>query len=609
MKTMFTEHPSFALDAKLPIAPIHYPDSVHEGTGKQSLNDEQLAAIMPLEGRCVVNSGAGTGKTTVLVARMLAIQSNFPQAHVLMLTFSRKAAMELRDRLGATTGCQVSTFHSICFRILQANGFRDFFVNTNEAARDAAIAKLIGKKTDTTVEKVVRAMNRTTGVDKATETVREKFFAQLLKAKTLTFDAMQPFALRLLQKRPNVLHALQEVWDFLLVDEAQDCDEVQKELIHLFVSTGNICLVGDQRQNIFSFRGAMASSMTDFMRESGDAQVREMTVNYRSTPAILGLANRIMCDLPPLSAAYQGGNGDAPLYLTATDEADEAARVIEEIEKLHKSGTRYDHIAVLYRSSFAASTMLETMLAKHLPFTCKSHVALKAWSSPYREVISILRYALMPDEAKYFKTVLHALYIRQVLLKDVQKLAKKNACSLVHAATMLPLPFFQQEYVSRMDETISSLAQKSPAEAVEMLLVAGYDKFLGEEKTDLLRAWTQELADFSSLPALLAHIDDLQDQLNAVREKAAKAGSDAVQVMTIHASKGLEFDNVFLIGVADGILPSSKEDVDLDEERRLLYVAVTRAKKKLYVSYPARSANSQNENKASRFLQDAFSRA
>lgn len=606
MKTMFTEHPSFALDAKLPIAPIHYPDSVHEGTGKQSLNDEQLAAIMPLEGRCVVNSGAGTGKTTVLVARMLAIQSNFPQAHVLMLTFSRKAAMELRDRLGATTGCQVSTFHSICFRILQANGFRDFFVNTNEAARDAAIAKLIGKKTDTTVEKVVRAMNRTTGVDKATETVREKFFAQLLKAKTLTFDAMQPFALRLLQKRPNVLHALQEVWDFLLVDEAQDCDEVQKELIHLFVSTGNICLVGDQRQNIFSFRGAMASSMTDFMRESGDAQVREMTVNYRSTPAILGLANRIMCDLPPLSAAYQGGNGDAPLYLTATDEADEAARVIEEIEKLHKSGTRYDHIAVLYRSSFAASTMLETMLAKHLPFTCKSHVALKAWSSPYREVISILRYALQPDEAKYFKTVLHALYIRQMLLKDIQKLAKKNGCSLVHAATMLPLPFFQLSYVNQMDEAISSLAQQSPTEAIETLLAAGYDKFLGAEKTDLLRAWIQELMDFSSLPALLAHIDDLQDQLNAVREKAAKSGSDAVQLMTIHASKGLEFDNVFLIGAADGILPSSKEDVDLDEERRLLYVAVTRAKRKLYVSYPVRSANNSNENKASRFLREAF---
>lgn len=608
MKTMFTTHPSFAPEAKLPIAPIHYPDSVREGD-KQTLNDEQLAAIMPLEGRCIVNSGAGTGKTTVLVARMLAIQEQHPGAHVLMLTFSRKAALELRNRLNSTSGCQVSTFHSICYHILVANGFKEFTVNTNETARDAAITKLIGKKTDTTVEKVVRSTNRITDIDQPTTAVREKFFKKLLADKVLTFDSMQPFALRLLQKQPNVLHALQECWSFLLVDEAQDCDEVQKELIHLLVATGNICLVGDQRQSIYGFRGARASSMTDFVRESGDAQVREMTVNYRSTPAILGLANRIMSDLPPLSAAYQGGNGDAPLYLTAKDEADEAARVVEEIEKLHKAGTRYDHIAVLYRSSFAASTMFETFLAKQLPFICKSHVALNAWSSPYREVISILRYALQPDEAKYFKTVLHALYIRQVLFKDVQKLAKKNGCSLVHAATMLQLPFFQLSYVNQMDEAISALAQQSPAEAIEALLAAGYDKFLGEEKTDLLRAWTQELTEFSSIPALLAHIDDLQDQLAAVREKAAKAGSDAVQFMTIHASKGLEFDNVFLIGAADGILPSSKEDVDLDEERRLLYVAVTRAKKKLYISYPAHSANGNNENKASRFLQDAFSHA
>lgn len=608
MKTMYSQHPSFAPTAKLPIAPIHYPDSVHEGNGKQTLNDEQLAAIMPLEGRCVVVSGAGTGKTTVLVARMLAIMEQYPNTHALMLTFSRKAAMELRDRLGATTGCQVSTFHSICFHILQANGFRDFNVNTNEASRDAAIAKLIGKKTDTTVDKVVRSMNRITDVDRPTEAVREKFFKQLLAGKVLTFDSMQPFALRLLQKQPNVLHDLQETWSFLLVDEAQDCDEVQKELIHLLVATGNICLVGDQRQSIYGFRGAMASSMTDFAHESSDTQCHEMTINYRSTPEILGLANKIMSSMPPLSAASPAGIDDGVRYLTASTETDEADRIIEEIERLHKSGTRYDHIAVLYRSSFAASTLLETMLDKQLPFICKSHTTLKAWSSPYREVISIMRYALMPEDAKLFKPILRTLYVRQSVLKEIQKLAKKNGCSLIHAATLLPLPFFQLEYVSRMDEVISTLAQQSPADAIESLLHAGYDKFVGSEKADMLKIWETEFAEFPSIPALLAHVDDLSDQLNAVRNQSNKAG-DAVQLMTIHASKGLEFDCVFLIGAADGILPSGKDDVDIDEERRLLYVAVTRAKRKLFVSYPVHSTNSSNDNKVSRFLREAFSRS
>lgn len=608
MKTMFTTHPSFAPVAKLPIAPIDYPDSVHEGNGKQTLNAEQLAAIMPLEGRVTINSGAGTGKTTVLVARMLAIQENFPQAHVLMLTFSRKAALELRDRLGSTSGCQVSTFHSICYHILMANGFKEFSVNTNEAARDSAILKLIGKRTDTTVAKVVRSMNRLTDIDQPTMTVREKFFAQLMKSKTLTFDSMQPFTLRLLETQPNVLHALQETWNFLLVDESQDMDEVQFALIRLLAKRQNICLVGDVRQSIYGFRGALPLGMDDFVRESKDTQTREMTVNYRSTPEILGLANKIMSSLPPLSAASPSGSGDVVRYLTASTEGDEAAHVIEEIERLHKSGTRYDHIAVLYRSSFAASTLLETMLDKQLPFICKSHTTLKAWSSPYREVISIMRYALMPEDAKLFKPILRTLYVRQSVLKEIQKLAKKNGCSLIHAATLLPLPFFQLEYVSRMDEVISTLAQQSPADAIESLLHAGYDKFVGSEKADMLKIWETEFAEFPSIPALLAHVDDLSDQLNAVRNQSNKAG-DAVQLMTIHASKGLEFDCVFLIGAADGILPSGKDDVDIDEERRLLYVAVTRAKRKLFVSYPVHSTNSSNDNKVSRFLREAFSRS
>lgn len=219
-----------------------------------------------------------------------------------------------------------------------------------------------------------------------------------------------------------------------------------------------------------------------------------------------------------------------------------------------------------------------------------------------------MRYALMPEDAKLFKPILRTLYVRQSVLKEIQKLAKKNGCSLIHAATLLPLPFFQLEYVSRMDEVISTLAQQSPADAIESLLHAGYDKFVGSEKADMLKIWETEFAEFPSIPALLAHVDDLSDQLNAVRNQSNKAG-DAVQLMTIHASKGLEFDCVFLIGAADGILPSGKDDVDIDEERRLLYVAVTRAKRKLFVSYPVHSTNSSNDNKVSRFLREAFSRS
>lgn len=609
MKTSYSTHPSFAPNAVPPVAEVCQPLVVRDGNKKNTLNDDQLAAIMPLTGKCVVNSGAGTGKTTVLVARVLAIKEQCPQAHVLLLTFSRKAALELRDRIGSTAGCQVSTFHSIAFHILKANGFHNFTVNTSEAARDGAIAKLIGKRTDTTVEKVVHAMNRLTGIDKPTECIREKFFSQLMKNGMLTFDSLQPFALRLLQKHTNVLHGIQGLWDYLLVDEAQDCDEVQKALIGLLVKTQNVCLVGDSRQSIYGFRGAMASSMDDFVHEGGpDVAQRSFTVNYRSTPAILGLANRIMQQYQPLTAAYQTGKGELPRYLAARDEADEAAHVIAEITKLHKAGTRYDQMAILYRSSSAASTLTEALLDKQIPFTCKSALSLKACSAPYSDVVRLLRYALSPNDAKVFRAVMHALYIRQAMLKDVQKLAKTNECSLIHAACQLPLPFFQTDYIAHMDVAIAQVPELPPSKAIELLLQAGYSKSLGDDKTASIRAWASELEEYPTIPALLTHIDNMHDRLLAIRDKALHAGSDAVQVMTIHASKGLEFDTVFLIGAADGVLPSARDDADLEEERRLLYVAVTRAKRKLYISYPMRSINSTDTNKASRFLLDAFSR-
>ena len=184
MQTLYQIHPAFALAAPLPLAEVALPLAVHDGD-RQTLNEQQLAAIEPLEGRCVVNSGAGTGKSTVLTARMLAILQSYPEARVLMLTFSRKAALELRNRIQTTPRCTVSTLHSICYHILRDNGYKDFRLNTSEASREACITQLIGKKTDTTVEKVVRSLNRLTGIDQPTETIKRKYFNLLLKIKEL----------------------------------------------------------------------------------------------------------------------------------------------------------------------------------------------------------------------------------------------------------------------------------------------------------------------------------------------------------------------------------------------------------------------------------------
>ena len=610
MKTTFTVHPDFAPNSVLPLAEVHLPLIVHDGD-KRTLNDQQLAALEPLTGNCVINSGAGTGKSTVLTARMLSILQQYPKAKVLMLTFSRKAAMELRSRIQTTPRCTVSTFHSICYHIFRQNVFHDFRIDTSENSRESLITTLIGKKTDTTTEKVVRSLNRLTGIDKPTTSIKQKYFARLLKDKVLTFDSMQPFTLELLKKQSNILHAMQDYWDFILIDESQDCDEIQQQLIRLLsANKGNVCLVGDDRQSIYGFRGAVSSAMTDFVKEGGnEVTQRTLTVNYRSSAKILGLTNRIMYDHAPLTAAYSAEDAPYPTYLTATDEQDEARHVVEEITRQHKSGKKFRDIAILYRSSSAAGTTMETLLAQKIPFVCKSAISLKMIHQPYSLLVWLMRYSLMPNRSDLFQHILPSLYLRKAQMKDVQRLAKKEQCSLIHAATMLELPFFQHDYIESIGDAVRQISEFSPQDAVVKLLNAGIGKYLGAEKTQLIESWASELSEFSSLPAYLTHVDELMDRAKAMREHAAKAGNDAVQVMTIHAAKGLEFDTVFLIGAADGILPSSRDDADLEEERRLLYVAVTRAKRNLYISYPLRSGDDDHENKASRFMQEAYSRA
>lgn len=601
MNTTFTTRPSWAPNIIPPVADIQTAEVCE--SSHPNLNPQQLAALTPLTGTTLINSGAGTGKSTVMVARMQTILWQYPNAKVLMLTFSRKAALELKSRIGYTTNCQVSTFHSIAYHLLMANGFSQYRIDTNEASRDQLISKLIGKA-DTTIEQVVRSLNRLSGTDAATEKIRAKYFKALSKNKMLTFDAMQPFALKLLLTKANVLHQLQSTWDFILVDEYQDTDEVQQKLIELMsAKANNVCAVGDVRQSIYSFRGADPDIMSTF---AAKAKVHNLTVNYRSTPPIIGLANKIMPDEAPLTA-ISSDLSSYPQYLTAIDEADEASHIIGQIKKLHRDGIAYKDMAILYRSSSLTETILPQLLEAEIPFSCKNHVNLKFLRQPYLGAIKLINYALLPIEHN-FKTIMPFLYLGKHLFKDIKTLAKKESIDYLAAAQKLCLPFFHLEYIASMANTISNISQTTaPNAAIKALLKAGYGKYIGKALIPVMEAWCDELTDYTNLADFLNKLYSLQDQVKQIQAAAAKNHNDCVQLMTIHASKGLEFDTVFLMGCYDGALPSSRDGSDPAEERRLLYVAVTRAKKHLYISYPSHTENSTDENKASRFLQEAFS--
>ncbi|MBQ7554339.1 MAG: ATP-dependent helicase [Bacteroidaceae bacterium] len=601
MNTNFTTRPAWAPTAVLPLADIK-PLTVCESS-HPNLNEQQLAALTPLAGHTLINSGAGTGKSTVLVARMQTILWKCPKAKILMLTFSRKAALELKARIGFTPNCQVSTFHSIAYHLLMANGFSQYRVDTNEAFRDQLISRLIGKA-DTTIEQVVRSLNRLSGIDTTTEKIKAKYFNALVKNKVLTFDSMQPFALKLLLEEENVLHQLQGAWNFILIDEYQDTDEVQQRLIELIsAQSGNVCVVGDIRQAIYGFRGAEPGIMSTF---ATTAKVHELTVNYRSTPPIIGLANKIMPNEPPLIAA-SSDLSSYPQYLTAIDEADEASHIIQQIRKLHRDGIKYKYMAVLYRSSALSEAILPQLLEAKIPFVCKSHISLKFSRQPYLGIIKLLNYTLLPIENN-FRSIMPFLYLGKHLLKDIKALAKKESLDYLAAAQKLPLPYFHLDYLASMSQALDSISPSTAtSSAINTLLKAGYGKYIGEVLVPVIRAWSEELTEYGNLTTFMTKLYALQEQVKQIQANAAKHHNDCVQLMTIHASKGLEFNTVFLLGCYDGALPSTRDGIDLEEERRLMYVAVTRAKKNLYISYPTNSNNSTDENKASRFLQEAFS--
>ena len=585
----------------LPLAtPISNIAIVKETTS--TFNEEQLRAISQLTGRSCINAGAGTGKSTCLIARMQRIIKDHPESRVLMISFTRKSAMELRDRIGNPPHVQVSTFHSLAFHILRNNGFVDFKIDLNAANQSAIIQKLIGNA-DTTPEEVQRSLWCLNVTSKSARSIRRKYLKILLDKKILTFDTMQIFTHMLLKKNKNILHRWQNCYDFILVDEYQDVDDLQAELLELLCKDKkNLCVVGDSRQSIYSFRGALPDAMKKFTCDT----IYDLTTNYRCNPAILGLANQVMPNEKPLISAHSTIDPIYPEYLAAKDEVDEAQQIAAAIQKMHKTGLKYKDIVVLYRSSSLASAVIEELLAKKIPSISTSHIFRSYNAMPLAGLIKLLRAAMQPNNPYTFKSIMPILYLKNSQFKIIANIAAKKELNYLDAAMSIDLPFFHKEYISNLSIALNNAKVLPPSEAVSSLLANGYSKYIGQDMIPAAENCIAKLKDYSTIPAYLAHVDEIQERYESMK-KLAVNNADYVQLMSIHAAKGMEFNTVFLIGCYDGALPINRDDTDQEEERRLLYVAITRAKEHLFISYPRSSEKSIEPNQASLFLREAFS--
>ncbi|WP_419058029.1 ATP-dependent helicase [Enorma massiliensis] len=675
-----------------------------------SLNPAQKEAVLTTEGPLLVLAGAGSGKTRVLTYRIAHLVADLGIApwRILAITFTNKAAAEMRERLGAllpdgTRGMWVCTFHAMCVRMLREDadllGYTGQFTiydddDSRRMVRDIMQALAIEQKQyplNMIRSKISAAKNAMIDPDefsRRASTPPEQKAAQvylelerrLRAANAMDFDDLLVRALELLRTRPEVLEKYQERFRYISVDEYQDTNHVQYEIANLLAGRyQNLMVVGDDDQSIYSWRGADISNILDFEQDFPAAHVVKLEQNYRSTGHILSAANAVVrhnSQRKEKRLFTAAGDGEKIQAYQASDERDEGRWIASEIEKLRAGGMSYDDIAVFYRTN-AQSRILEDMfLRAGVPYKIVGGTRFFD-RAEIRDVMAYLKMIVNPADEMSVKRVINTPRrgIGSTSIAKIEELARENRCSFFQAceiATAETGRFSAKvraalgDFVAivregrRMDGELqrvveaiveqSGLMQALRAEGTPEAegRVENIQEFLGvaaefEESHDDIEGTLESLEELRAAgltvgaeevaapqpPAPVAAAaaqtaDEIDRTYGALACKAlpallewlalrsdldALAGETrAITMMTVHSAKGLEFPAVFVAGLEEGIFPHvagfTDDPAKLEEERRLAYVAITRARKRLFLTYAAtrRTYGSTQANPRSRFV-------
>ncbi len=623
-----------------------------------TLNDPQREAVLTTEGPLLVLAGAGSGKTRVLTFRIARLieQGVYPW-QILAITFTNKAAAEMRERLaglvgGSSRGMWVSTFHSMCVRMLRADadklGFTQSFTiyDTDDLKRlyKEIMAELdIDPKrypVNSLMNRISQAKNElivprdfsvqaTDPVGKVAARVYERLQERLRAANAFDFDDLLVYAYLLLKNHPEVLAAYQDRFRYIMVDEYQDTNHAQYEITMLLAAGHkNIMVVGDDDQSIYSWRGADLRNILEFENDFPEAHTVKLEQNYRSVGNILAAANAVIANnqhRKQKKLFTASGDGEKINVYMATDERDEGRWIAGEIEKKSREGMSYDDMAVFYRTN-AQSRMLEDML-------------LRA-GVPYR-IVGGTRFfdrAEIRDVMAYLTLVVNPaddIAAKRVINVPRRGIGKTSVERIEQFAREMDMPFLEAAELLIVDPDTRAATRKSVAEFVTLIKTArsyegrlrrvietivddsGLIGALQAENTDEARGRVENIKEFLSVvdefsdmhgdddamydapsgegaegePVRVLRGDSLADFIEWVRlrtdlDTMADDGH-AVTLMTVHSSKGLEFDCVFVAGMEESLFPhmnSVGDGAAVEEERRLAYVAITRARKLLYLT-------------------------
>lgn len=628
----------------------------------ESMNNKQVEAVQCTEGPLLIMAGAGSGKTRVLTHRIayLIDEKMVNPWNILAITFTNKAAREMRERAEALTAAaqdsQISTFHSMCVRILRRDadniGYNRNFTIIDPGEQKTLMKRILkemnldpkqwdpktllstisnAKNDLLTPENYQKVININNPYQMLAAKAYEMYQKELRKAESMDFDDLIMQTLRLFDEHPDILIYYQQKFQYIHVDEYQDTNHAQYQLVKLLASRfKNICVVGDADQSIYGWRGADMQNILDFEKDYPSAKVVLLEENYRSTQTILQAANNVIqnnVNRKPKDLWTQNISGEQIIYYRANDERDEAIFVASSIAEQIKKECKYSDFAVLYRTNAQSRVIEEAFLKSNIPYAMVAGTRFYS-RKEIRDVIAYLNVIANPRDDISFTRIVNEPKrgVGPTSLEKLRIFATQQDQSLAQASLDITLSGMTGKAVGEIynlglilenlrsdteELTITELVEKvldkthylstlqnqvnlenqTRIENIEEFLSVtknfdDHDKESSENETRIER-----LSRFLNDLSLIADIDDYEEE------------SDQVTMMTLHAAKGLEFPVVFLIGLEEGIFPlsrASEDQEELEEERRLAYVGITRAEKTLYLT---------NANKRTLYGKSSFNRA
>ena len=602
------------------------------------LNDEQRDAVTSTEGFVRVMAGAGSGKTRALAHRFayLVNEVGILPANILCVTFTNKAANEMRRRIRSLTGDNdtgfISTFHGFCVAVLQEDGYfvqypKSFLVLDNSDID--SMLKIIYEERGLTlrdmtfsnardmieIEKCknrpqyyldVIAMDTDALKKKYDEAVSAKdviFYGYLYQQKKcfgLDYNDLIKFTLYIFSKSDEIRLKWQQRLEYIMIDEFQDIDGLQYELMQaLCAYHKNLFIVGDPDQTIYSWRGANVKHILDFDKNFPKVKTIMMMKNYRSTPEIIAAANSLI-DKNTVRMKKQLiatlPKGERVVYSHAKTTKEEANSIVERIKKLSKAGVPYGDITILYRAHYIARTIEEGLMRAEIPYTVYSGVQFFD-RMEIKDALSYLRLIAYRDDLSFMRIVnTPKRNIGEKRMRFLKEYAAANGCLLYDALVKsIDEPMFANTQARRfvkLIERFSSIYHTMPASELlsAVLNESGYEEALrtegAQDRLDNLAELKQAVYEYETGCGEESRLEDFLSHVALLTNADAAAAPNAVKLMTVHTAKGLEFPYVFICGLDEGMFPSKRTSSfeAMEEERRLAFVAMTRAEKGLYLS-------------------------